>query len=77
MTEIKLAPPIHRVVDYTRLAGFAVVMLLFVGFVVTEFLLAWRFVHSAREVALLFNLPVIVLALVVGIGIGSFWERRE
>jgi hypothetical protein len=74
---IKLAPPVRRVVDYTRLGGFVVVLLLFVGFVVTDVLLSWRFVHSAREVASLFNTPVIVLAFGIGIAIGSFWERRE
>ncbi len=74
---IKIAPPVRRVVDYTRLGGFVALLFLFVGFFVTDFLLSWRFVHSAREVASLFNMPVIVLAFGIGIAIGSFWERRE
>jgi H+/Cl- antiporter ClcA len=74
---LKSAPPVRRVVDFTRLAGFVALLLLFAGFFVAEFLLAWRFMQSARDVASLFNIPVIVLAIVVGFALGSFWERRS
>ena len=63
--------------DVTRLAGFVALLLLFAGFFVAEFLLAWRFVHSARDVVSLFNIPVIVLAVVVGFALGSVCERLE